>query len=235
MNVISMTDILISAAFIALTLHAWRSRKSAISLGEELKATREQNSLLQTQISEAIETLTDLRSQNVTLQRQLTESADEQTRLESRNAALQDQLAQAVEKLAVAESTPVKNGGGLFQKSIEGLVALGVPGLVLLVAVATSGFAGAAALTSALAALGGPFGMIGGVGVLLLLVPVSKALARHGLPRMAQAVVHGLVEKGESRESIRQKIRAIPKWVISEELRTSILNTLEEASLSATV
>ena len=58
------------------------------------------------------------------------------------NEALQKQLAEAVEKLAQHEEAAVKsNGDGLFQKAVEGLVALGVPGLVLLVAVARGSLA----------------------------------------------------------------------------------------------
>jgi hypothetical protein len=143
--------------------------------------------------------------------------------------ALQKQLAEAVEKLAEYEERSAKSSGeGLFQRAVEGLVALGVPGLVLLVAVATSGFAGAAALTTALAALGGPLGMLGGVGVLLLLVLVSRALASYGFPRMAQAVVRGLIARGESSESIRKKLDSIPKWAIAAELRARIYETLAE-------
>jgi hypothetical protein len=46
------------------------------------------------------------------------------------------------------------------------IAALGVPGLVLVVAMAFTGFAGAAAITAALAMLGGPLGMLGGIAVL---------------------------------------------------------------------
>lgn len=42
---------------------------------------------------------------------------------------------------------------------VDKIAALGVPGLVLLVAMAFTGWAGAAALTTALAALGGSLGM----------------------------------------------------------------------------
>lgn len=139
---------------------------------------------------------------------------------------LEKQLAEAIEKLAAHESDkPISVG--LFQKAVEALVALGVPGLVLLVEVSSSGFVGAAALTSALAALGGPFGMLGGIGVLLSLVIVSKALTQFGLPKMAEAVIRGLMAKGESAESIRKKINSIPKWVVTDDLRAKILEVLE--------
>lgn len=56
---------------------------------------------------------------------------------------------------------------------VQKIVALGIPGIVLLVAMAASGWAGAAAITTALATLGGPFGMIGGIAMLGVLVIVS--------------------------------------------------------------
>jgi ABC-type multidrug transport system fused ATPase/permease subunit len=150
------------------------------------------------------------------------------------NAVIQRQLAEAVEMLAQYEGkSNDSSNDGLFQSAVEGLIGLGVPGLVLLIATATTGFAGAAALTTALAALGGPLGMVGGIAVLLLLVLVSKALASYGLPRMAQAVVRGLIAKGESPESIRKKLDSIPKWVIAAELRTKIDQTLNENTTPA--
>lgn len=75
---------------------------------------------------------------------------------EKRDRPSQEPITEAVEKLAALEQLPESRDDGLFQRAVEGLVALGVPGLVLLVSVAVSGYAGAAALTSALAALGGP-------------------------------------------------------------------------------
>jgi hypothetical protein len=84
--------------------------------------------------------------------------------LQQKTQLLQTELEQAIQKLAEYETPPRSIGEGLFQRVVESLVALGVPGLVLLVAVATSGFAGAAALTTGLATLGGPLGMVGGIG-----------------------------------------------------------------------
>jgi hypothetical protein len=74
-----------------------------------------------------------------------------------------------------------------------------------------AGLEGGAALTASLAALDGPWDMVGGIGVLLLLVPVSNALARYGLSTPAQAVVRGLVSKGESPRSIKAKIDKVPE------------------------
>ena len=45
-----------------------------------------------------------------------------------------------------------------FDKLVSIIAGLGVPGLVLLFAMALTGYVGAAAITTALAALGGPAG-----------------------------------------------------------------------------
>ena len=97
-----------------------------------------------------------------------------------------------------------------FDKLVARLVALGVPGLVLVVAVATTGLAGGAAIVAALAVLGGPFGMWGGVALLLLLVLISYALAEYGLETLFVAVLKGLRQKGWTKQQILKKIDSYP-------------------------
>ena len=45
----------------------------------------------------------------------------------------------------------------------EKIAALGVPGLVLIITISSVGLAGGAAIVTALATLGGPLGMMGGI------------------------------------------------------------------------
>ena len=45
------------------------------------------------------------------------------------------------------------------------IAALGAPGIVFILAMSTTGLAGAAAVTSALALLGGPAGIYGGIAI----------------------------------------------------------------------
>jgi hypothetical protein len=97
-----------------------------------------------------------------------------------------------------------------FDKLVTRLVALGVPSLVLIVVVATTGLAGGAAIVAALATLGGPFGMWGGVAVLLLLVLISYALAEYGFEMLFVAVLKGLRQKGLTKQQILKTIDSYP-------------------------
>jgi len=108
-----------------------------------------------------------------------------------------------------------------FDKLVETIAGLGVPGLVLLFAMALTGYVGAAAITTALAALGGPLGMLGGIGVLIILALIAKGLAKWGLERIAKAVIQKLIEeKGETEESILTKLRSYR--FISKELKLKL-------------
>ena len=111
-----------------------------------------------------------------------------------------------------------------MDKVISKIAALGVPGLILVVAMGATGYAGAAALTTALAALG-PGGMIGGVCLLGFVGIVSDAIAKYGFDAIFVAVIKELYKKGESRESILRKINAYP---ISKDLKRKLRETIEK-------
>lgn len=148
------------------------------------------------------------------------------THLRQQNQTLQTQLEQAIRRLAEYEIASRSKGENILKKSVEGLVALGVPGLILGVAISTSGFAGAAAITSALASIGLGFGMFGGIGVLLLSVLVAQALIQYGPAKLIDAVLQGLISKGESPKTIREKIEGIPSWIIPSSIRNKIEEVL---------
>ena len=93
---------------------------------------------------------------------------------------------------------------------VEKLVALGVPGLVLLIAVSASGFAGGAAIVVALATLGGPLGMLGGIAVLGILGLVTQSLAKFGMEAIAEQVVKGLVREGTPPDNIIREVQNYP-------------------------
>ena len=93
---------------------------------------------------------------------------------------------------------------------IDKLAGLGTAGLVLAVVIATTGFAGAAALTTALAVLGGPFGMIGGIVVLGLITVAAAAISQFGIDAIAIGIVNSLIEGGMSSSQILSEIDSFP-------------------------
>ena len=104
------------------------------------------------------------------------------------------------------------------------IAALGVPGLVLVVAMTDTGYTGAAALTTALAALG-PGGMLGGVATLGVGVLVSDAVTKYGAQTIFLEVTKELNRRGETTKTILAKVERMP---LSLELKTKIRGSLEE-------
>jgi len=112
-------------------------------------------------------------------------------------------------------------------KLIENLVGLGIPGLILLVAISTSGFAGAAAITVALSTIGFGFGMIAGIGVLGFSLIISRAISKYGFEKIYSGTIKGLLDKGESKETILLKIK---KYPISKELKLKLEELLKDSA-----
>lgn len=103
-----------------------------------------------------------------------------------------------------------------WNQLISSIAGLGIPGLVLLVVMSSTGFAGAAALTSALAAMGGPMGMLGGIAVLGVLSMMAKGLAAYGLDAIFYAVVDELEKRGIHSEDIVEyveSLRFVPAFI----------------------
>lgn len=103
---------------------------------------------------------------------------------------------------------------------VNKLAGLGVAGLVLVGLVATSSYAGAVAITTSLAFLGGPFGMIGGAVALTLIAAISSVIAKFGVEALAKAVIQKLKENGRSEASIIQEINNFP--MITNGLRSQL-------------
>ena len=66
-----------------------------------------------------------------------------------------------------------------MDKVVEKIVSIGVPGIMLMVAISMIGLYGAAAITAALALLG-PGGMIGGGVTLLVAGAIASAISEYG-------------------------------------------------------
>ncbi len=103
------------------------------------------------------------------------------------------------------------------------VAAFGIPGLVLVAAMAFTGFAGAAALTTALAALGGPLGMLGGIAALGVMFLISQALTNYGFDALFTAVIRELHKEGLSNADINAKIDSYP---ISANLKRKLKDAL---------
>ena len=97
-----------------------------------------------------------------------------------------------------------------FEKVIETIAGLGVPGFVLLITMAICGWSDAAALTSTLTAVGGPPDMLGDTPLLGVLTLISWAISEYGFEKIAVAVAKELKQKGRSREDVLSEIQGYP-------------------------
>ncbi len=111
-----------------------------------------------------------------------------------------------------------------MDKVVEKIVSIGVPGIMLMVAISMTGLYGAAAITAALALLG-PGGMIGGVVTLLVAGAIASAISEYGFDALFRAVIKKMYRNGETKESIRAKIKKGP-W--SKKLKTKAISELEQ-------
>ena len=109
---------------------------------------------------------------------------------------------------------------------IKKVAAMGVPGLVLTVAIELTGFTGAAAFTTALASLG-PGGMFGGVMTLLAVAALSDLIAEYGFEKVAEGVLKELYKKGESKESIKAKVS---KYPVTAKLKSKLYDVVDNLS-----
>ena len=83
---------------------------------------------------------------------------------------------------------------------------------------AATGFAGAAAITTALATLGGPFGMIGGIGLLGVAALIADALGKCGI----DAILTEVYKERKKTESIESLCREIHGLLISNDLKRKL-------------
>lgn len=111
-----------------------------------------------------------------------------------------------------------------MEKVIAKIAGFGIPGLILIVAINATGYAGAAALTAALAALG-PGGMIGGIITLGAVGFISDAVIKYGFQSIFSGVLKELYKRGETKESIRAKV---DKYPVSKSLKLLLYNKLDE-------
>jgi len=112
-----------------------------------------------------------------------------------------------------------------MEKVVSTIVGLGIPGLVLLAAIASTGLTGGAAIVTTLALLGGPFGMLGGIVAISAMVLISRGITKYGFKHLLTASVDSMLKKGMTKADIIAKIETYP---ISRELKTFIKGSLED-------
>ncbi len=110
-----------------------------------------------------------------------------------------------------------------LEKIVSKVAALEVPGLILLIAIAATGLTGAAAITAALAALG-PGGILGGIATLGVIGLLTNGISEYGVNAIFTGVVKELYLRGESKESIKEKVS---KYPVSKSLKLKLFDTLD--------
>ena len=114
---------------------------------------------------------------------------------------------------------------------VEKIAGLGVPGLVLLGAMAGSPWYGGAAIVSGLATLGGPFGMIGGIGAIVLSGFIAAVISKFGFERIFKRVLRKLKAQGKTKEEI---LREIDRYSIADGLKLKLRDYIENMESEAT-
>ncbi|MFC5847882.1 hypothetical protein [Deinococcus petrolearius] len=109
---------------------------------------------------------------------------------------------------------------------MDKIVGLGLPGLLLLLLIGTSGLAGAAAVTASLALLGGPFGMLGGIAALGILAMISRSVSGYGFENLLRKVVDRLKNQGKSEKDIMEYVNELP---VSSDLKQKMRDYLTSA------
>jgi hypothetical protein len=104
---------------------------------------------------------------------------------------------------------------------VKKLAGLGLPGVILVIITVASG-GSSAAVAATLTALGGPFGILGGIALLGLITVVGDAIAAYGIEAILKAI-YSERSKTESINSLLQEIKNLP---ITEELKIKLRNQL---------
>lgn len=104
--------------------------------------------------------------------------------------------------------------------------SLGLPGVILVVTVATSG-ATTYPVVFALAALGGPLGIFGGLGLLGLTTVVGDALTNYGIEAVLGAIYKERRKK-EAQEDLLKEVEGLP---ITQGLKLNLKHQIESVEV----
>jgi len=105
---------------------------------------------------------------------------------------------------------------------------MGLPIIILLIAMAGTGLAGAAAITAALAMLG-PGGMVGGIVLLGIAGLAADMLSKFGLEALLKAIYVQRLKNGDSKQDLCAEIDRLP---ISGDLKRYLKEALEAEAVT---
>ncbi|MBS9385001.1 MAG: hypothetical protein HEQ24_12540 [Dolichospermum sp. BR01] len=109
------------------------------------------------------------------------------------------------------------------------LAGLGLPGVIILILAVTSAGSNAA-IVAALTAIGGPFGILGGIGLLGLTTVVGDSVAAYGI----EAIIKSVYSERLKTESETLLIKEIEELPISDELKAKLKDHLSSVSSTST-
>jgi hypothetical protein len=111
----------------------------------------------------------------------------------------------------------------IMDEIVKKLAALGLPGVIVLIMVATAeGVERHVALPVILATLGGPFGIMGGLAGLGIMTLVTESLAEYGIEALLTAVY---TERGK-KQSLNGIVREINELPISDALKHKLTDNI---------
>ena len=130
-------------------------------------------------------------------------------------------------KLAPGEiSKKLASWGVSLDEVAKRIGSLGLPGVILVVTVSTSG-ATTYPIAFALAALGGPLGVFGGLGLLSLTTVVGDVLTNYGIEAVLAAIYKDR-RKQEAQEDLIKEVEGLP---ITQGLKLKLKQQIESAEV----
>ncbi|MBD2508795.1 hypothetical protein [Nostoc sp. ATCC 53789] len=112
---------------------------------------------------------------------------------------------------------------------VKKLAGLGLPGVILVILTVTTG-GSSAAVAAILTALGGPFGIVGGIALLGLVTVVGDTVTGYGI----EAILKGIYTERSKTESVIFLFKEIQGLPITEELKLKLKNQLSVAMITDT-
>ncbi|RCJ24325.1 hypothetical protein A6770_28585 [Nostoc minutum NIES-26] len=100
---------------------------------------------------------------------------------------------------------------------VKKIAGLGLPGILFVIATATSG-GSVAAVVTLLSSLGGPLGLLGGLGLLGLVGVVGETIAGYGI----EAVLKLIYTERSKTESVRFLLKEIKDLPITDDLKLKL-------------